>query len=70
MVSFRRRETTVLAHGEHETGDKQNLETSIRTLDVQQKTVRRVLIRSVMQTDFLLLCGEWIVEKRILLPHP
>lgn len=34
------------------------------------KTVGRVLIRSVMQTDFLLLCGEWIVEMRILLPHP
>ena len=41
----------MLAHGEHETGDKQNLETSIRTLDVQQKTVGRVLIRSVMQEE-------------------
>ena len=26
--------------------------------------------QSVMQTDFLLLCGEWIVEERILLQHP
>lgn len=69
MVCFRK-ETTVLVHGEWETGDKQNSETSMRTLDVQQKSVGRVLIRSVMQTDFLLLCGEWIVEDRILFPHP
>ena len=27
----------MLAHGEHEPGHKQDLETSIRTLDVQQK---------------------------------
>ena len=69
MVCFRR-ETTVLVHGERETGDKQNSETSMRTLDVQQKSVGRVLIRSIIQTDLLLLCGEWIAEESILFPHP
>lgn len=28
------------------------------------KNCRKVLIRNVMWTDFLLLCGEWIIEKQ------